>query len=59
MQRLAICNGRDAVTLTMMQPARPAGRGRAAPASHRSWTEPKDTHMGKVTVGGDANTRFV
>jgi hypothetical protein len=59
MQRLAICNCRDAVTLANLQPARPADRSRAAPASHRSWTEPKDTHMGKVTVGGCANTCFV
>ena len=35
--RVANCNRRDAVPLPMMQPARPAGRSRAVPASHQSW----------------------
>ena len=33
LQRLPICNRRDAVTLATMQPARPASRSRAATAS--------------------------
>jgi len=34
-------NRRDAVTLAMKQPARPAGRSRAVPASRQSWAAPK------------------
>ena len=36
-QRVAKCKRRDAVTLAMQQPARPADRSRAVPASHQSW----------------------
>jgi hypothetical protein len=33
---VANCNRHDAVTLALMQPAQPAGRSRAVPASHQS-----------------------
>jgi hypothetical protein len=47
-QGLAICSRRDAVTLALQKAARLPGQRRAAAASHRSWTEPRD--MGNVTA---------
>ena len=39
---MANCNRRDALTLAMKQPARPASRSRAASASHQSWAAFRD-----------------
>ena len=42
-QRVANCKRRDAATLATMQPARPADRSRAVPASGSSWAATRTT----------------